>query len=139
MPSSAEYLTRPYGRVLIPDQASGTFTALIREFPGCVSQGDTPAEAYANLEDAAESWIDVAMELGQTIPAPRAVESYGGRVLLRLPRSLHREASEAAERDGTSLNQFIVAALAHRLGGKAAEAAGVAAAPSAAASPRRAG
>jgi predicted RNase H-like HicB family nuclease len=123
MPSPAEYLTLPYERVLIPDEASGTFTALIRELPGCVSQGDTPAEAYANLEDAAESWIGAALEVGQTIPAPRAAESHGGRVLLRLPRSLHREASEAAERDGTSLNQFILTAVAYRLGGKAAEAA----------------
>jgi len=31
-------------------------------------------------------------------------------VLLRLPRSLHTEASEAAERDGTGLNQLVVAA-----------------------------
>ncbi len=139
MPSPAEYLTLPYEWVLIPDEASGTFTALIREFPGCVSQGDSPAEAYANLEDAAKAWIGAALDLGQSIPAPRAVESHGGRVLLRLPRSLHREASEAAERDGTSLNQFIVAAVAYRLGGKAAEAAGVVAAPSAVASPRRVG
>lgn len=118
MPSPAEYLTLPYERVLIPDEASGTFTALIREFPGCVSQGASPADAYANLEDAAVSWIDAALDLGQMIPAPRAAESYGGRVLLRLPRSLHREASEAAERDGTSLNQFILTAVAYRLGGR---------------------
>ena len=139
MPSPAEYLALPYERILIPDEATRTFTALIRELPGCVSQGATPAQAYANLEDAAESWIDAALALGQTIPAPRAEESYGGRVLLRLPRSVHREASEAAERDGTSLNQFILTAVAYRLGGKAAETAGVAATPPTAPSPRRVG
>lgn len=117
--STVDYLRLPYERVLLPDEESGTFTALIREFPGCMSQGDTPGEAYANLEDAAGSWIEAAVGLGQDIPQPRAPESYSGRVLLRLPRSLHREASEVAQREGTSLNQLIVTALAHRLGSTA--------------------
>lgn len=121
METPIDYLALPNERVLIPDEASGTFTALIREFPGCVSQGDTAPEAYANLEDAAEAWIGAALDLGQEIPRPRTAESHSGRVLLRLPRSLHREAGEAAERDGTSLNQFIVAAVAYRLGSRAGQ------------------
>lgn len=35
---------------------------------------------------------------------------------LRLPASLKKAAEEAARRDGTTLNQFIVAALAEKLG-----------------------
>jgi hypothetical protein len=35
---------------------------------------------------------------------------------LRLPRSLHRQATQLAELDGVSLNQFIVAALAEKVG-----------------------
>jgi hypothetical protein len=33
-----------------------------------------------------------------------------------LPKSLHRQATEFAERDGTSLNQFLVSAIAARVG-----------------------
>lgn len=114
--NAREILLRPYSRVLIPDHDTGTYVAFILEFPGCVAQGDTPEEAYRNLEAAAQSWIEAARDLGQAIPLPSSEESYSGRVLLRLPRSLHRRAAELARRDRVSLNQFIVAAVAERLG-----------------------
>jgi predicted RNase H-like HicB family nuclease len=65
-----EYLKEPYFRVIIPDEESGTFTALIWEFPGCIAQGNTLQEAYEHLEDAAKYWIDAALDLKQEIPAP---------------------------------------------------------------------
>jgi len=111
-----EYLKEPYSRVLIPDEESGTYTALILEFPGCIAQGDTPQEAYEHLEDAAKQWIEAALNLKQEIPSPSQSVSFGGRVLLRLPRSLHRQLSLIAEREGVSLNQFIVSALAEKVG-----------------------
>lgn len=38
--------------------------------------------------------------------------SYSGKVLVRLPSTLHRDLAEAAEEEGVSLNQFILGALA---------------------------
>lgn len=111
-----EYLREPYSRVLTPDEETGTYTAEIREFPGCVAQGDSPEEAYRNLEATAESWIEIALDLGQEIPKPSATSSHSGKIVLRLPKSLHRRAAEMAEHEGTSLNQFLVAAVAERLG-----------------------
>ncbi len=116
MSDARSYLKRPYQRILIPDEDSGTLTAMIAELPGCVAQGDSVEEAYANLEDAAESWIEAALELRQDIPPAAAEEAYSGRVLVRLPRSVHRQAVAAAEREGTSLNQFILAAVAEKVG-----------------------
>lgn len=114
--SPDEYLRKPYSRILIPDEESGTFSAEVLEFPGCVAQGDTPQEAYANLERAAEGWVQAALDLGQPIPPPSISQGYGGKIALRLPRSLHRRAVSLAERDGTSLNQFLVMAIAERVG-----------------------
>jgi predicted RNase H-like HicB family nuclease len=114
----AEYLQAPYSRVVIPDQETGTYTARILEFPGCVTQGDSLVEAYERLESAAEAWIGAALDMGQDIPAPAEEQSFSGRILVRLPRTLHRRAAELAEGDSTSLNQFIVAALAERVGAK---------------------
>ena len=111
-----DYLTKPYARVLTPDAEYGGYTAEILEFPGCVTEGDTPHEALENLEAAAEGWIEAALSMGQDIPEPSDAQGYGGRVALRLPRSLHRRAMQLAERDGTSLNQFLVAAIAERVG-----------------------
>lgn len=71
--TAAGFLRLPYRRVLVPDSESGTITALVDEFPGCIAQGDDPAEAYARLEAAAESWIEAALEMGQDIPPPHGL------------------------------------------------------------------
>lgn len=112
-----EVLKKPYTRSLVPDEESGTFTARLVEFPGCLAQGDSPAEAYERLEAAAESWIEAALEMRQEIPQPGSGSEFSGRFALRLPRSLHRQVAELAELDGTSLNQFIVGTLAEKVGG----------------------
>lgn len=111
-----EHLKRPYSRILVPDEETGTYTAKIAEFPGCVAQGDTPEEAYRNLEVAAESWIEELLGMGQVVPEPAADNRYGGRIALRLPKSLHRNAARLAEHEGTSLNQFLVSTIAERVG-----------------------
>ena len=111
-----EFLKEPYSRILIPDEESGTYTAVILEFPGCIAQGDTPQEAYEHLEDAAKEWIEAALDLKQEIPSPSQSLSFGGKVLLRLPKSLHRQSALIAEKEGVSLNQFIVSALAEKVG-----------------------
>lgn len=107
-----KYLKLPYSRVLIPDEETHTFTARIVEFPGCVAQGDLPAEAYEHLEETARDWLEATLEMGQKVPPPLSVQSYSGRIALRLPKVLHRQSAELAEADGTSLNQFIISALA---------------------------
>jgi predicted RNase H-like HicB family nuclease len=111
-----DYLKMPYARVLTPDDETGTYTAEILEFPGCIAQGDSPEEAYKRLESAAAGWIEAALDMGQEIPEPSDPYSYSGRIALRLPRSLHRRAAQMAERGGTSLNQFLVSAIAEHVG-----------------------
>lgn len=41
---------------------------------------------------------------------------YSGRLLLRMPASLHEELARASDRDGVSLNQFITSVLAGAVG-----------------------
>jgi antitoxin HicB len=112
--AAKDYLKEPYSRVLIPDNE--TYFAEILEFPGCYAEGKTPGEAYKNLEKAAESWIEAALEQGQEIPLPQETHEFSGRIALRIPRSLHKQAAKFAEREGTSLNQFLLSAIAARLG-----------------------
>jgi hypothetical protein len=38
--------------------------------------------------------------------------TYSGRLLLRMPRTLHEELAKASDREGVSLNQFITGVLA---------------------------
>lgn len=113
-----EYLKLPYSRVIIPDIQTGTFTGKVLELPGCITEGDTIPETYANLEDAALSWIEAALELGQEVPPPVCDTAYGGKIALRIPRSLHREVALAAQREGTSINQYIMMALSEKVGAR---------------------
>ena len=110
-----QVLAKPYARVITPDR-SGGYAAQVLEFPGCFSDGDTPDEAYRNLQEAAENWVEAALAQGMAIPEPFATQGYSGTVSLRLPKSIHRRAAEYAHKDGVSLNQFLVSAIAGRVG-----------------------
>lgn len=116
MATAAEYLKRPYGRLLVPEDEGG-YRAEIVEFPGCFAEGETAAEAASNLEDAAHSWLEATIAKGKMIPEPMEELEYSGKLVVRLPKSLHRRAAFAANRDGVSLNQFIVSSVAEQIGG----------------------
>jgi len=113
--AAEEYLKEPYARLLIPDDTGG-YAAEILEFPGCVSDGETANEAVQNLENAAFAWIGSIQKQGKDVPPPRGDYDYSGRIVVRLPASLHRQASLLAERDRTSLNQFLVSSIAASVG-----------------------
>jgi len=113
---SGDPLSGPYARVVIPDPASGTFIARIAEFPGCIAEGASVEEAYRNLEEAARDWIQASHKAGKDVPEPMERQTFSGRVLVRMPASLHRRAIDAAEREKTSLNQLIVSAVSERIG-----------------------
>lgn len=121
MATIEEVLKRPYSRLLTPDPEGG-YTGEIAEFPGCVTQGETIEETHANLEDAARSWLEAVVEQGQVVPEPfAAADEFSGKVVLRLPKSLHGKASRYAEREGVSLNTILVTAIAQYIGERAAE------------------
>jgi len=111
-----EYLKKSYSRMLIPDPATGRYAAQILEFKGCFSEGKTPLQAYKNLEQAAFNWLESAIKQDMEIPEPLSTEGYSGNVALRMPKSLHRQATAIAKREGISLNQFIVSAVSAAVG-----------------------
>jgi predicted RNase H-like HicB family nuclease len=47
------------------------FLVEVPDLPGCMADGETPAEAAANAEEVISVWIDTAREDGLPIPAPR--------------------------------------------------------------------
>ena len=62
----------------------------------------------------APTWIESEYESGAAIPLPSYPEEHSGRFNVRLPRSLHRELAESAQREGVSLNQYVVMLLSRR-------------------------
>jgi len=93
------YLKLPYTIELIPDSEQGWFVR-VKELRGCMSQGDTVQEAYEMIQDAMQGWLEVAIEDNIPIPEPALDEDYSGKFVVRLPRSLHRQLAETAEREG---------------------------------------
>jgi antitoxin HicB len=54
----------------LPAEDGGGFIATVPDLPGCMSDGETPQEALANVDDAIRTWIEAAQDLGHKIPAP---------------------------------------------------------------------
>ena len=105
------YLKLPYTIEMIPEEGDVWF-ARMPELPGCMTEGDGIEDTIAMIHDAQKCWIEASLELGREIPEPQPIESYSGKFNVRIPKSLHRDATFAAEADGVSLNQFVNVALA---------------------------
>ena len=116
-PTPQDILKLPYERVIIPEEEGG-FSASIAEFEGCLADGETADEAMANLDSAAEAWIKAEQDAGRDIPEPWNLQEFSGKLLLRLPKSLHQRLARQADREGISLNQYVV----HKLSASAREA-----------------
>jgi predicted HicB family RNase H-like nuclease len=115
---AAEFLLKPYARIILPEE-DGSYRGEIMEFPGCFSIGDSASEALDSLERVAESWLMASLEKGQNIPVPIESNSdFSGKLVLRFPKSLHKQATWIAEREGVSLNQLIVTSLAIAVGAR---------------------
>jgi antitoxin HicB len=103
--------------IIIPD-ATGGFVAEIRDLPGCYTQGETMEETFNNIEEARHLWMESMYEDGNEIPLPASEleKQYSGKFNVRLPRNLHRQLDEMAEREGVSLNHFLVSTLSRAVG-----------------------
>lgn len=65
------YLKLPYRLELIPDPDEGGYVASYPELPGCLTVGETEADAMKNAEDAKRAWLEAALEDGSKIPEPQ--------------------------------------------------------------------
>lgn len=107
--SVEDYLDLAYS-ISLTRAEDGDWLATVDELPGCEARGAVPEEAAARVHEAMVDWIAAALADGKAVPTPRA--GLSGRLLVRMPRTLHAELSRAAAREQVSLNQFITGALA---------------------------
>ena len=64
-------------------------------------------------KEACELWLECEYDTDPNdIPMPSYPVEYSGRFNVRIPKSLHHLLADAAERDGVSLNQYVVMLLA---------------------------
>lgn len=107
-----EYLKIPYRLEIVPDTEEGGYAASYPDLPGCITCGETAAEAAANAVDAKKAWLEAAIEEGIEIAEPVPEEHYSGQFKLRIPKSLHKQLSEQSSKEGISMNQYCLYLLA---------------------------
>ncbi|PAX52100.1 type II toxin-antitoxin system HicB family antitoxin [Brunnivagina elsteri] len=101
------YLNLQYS-ITIDSDMEGGYVAQIKDLPGCLTQGETLEETITNINEARELWLETTYEVDDEIPLPSNDETYSGKLLLRMPKSLHRRLAKAAEVENVSLNQYLL-------------------------------
>ncbi|MBF0137076.1 MAG: type II toxin-antitoxin system HicB family antitoxin [Magnetococcales bacterium] len=81
------------------------------DFPGCMSDGETPQEAIANGMDALKVFIATRKEFGDPIPEPKD-NTFSGRFMTRVPKNLHARLAIRAKHEGVSMNSLVATILA---------------------------
>lgn len=91
----------------------GGFVIEYPDLPGCISDGNTPAEAFKQGEDAVKSYLLSCAKHGDPLPRPSEAS---GQWRQRVPRSLHARLVAKARQEGVSLNMLVTAMIAEGLG-----------------------
>ena len=65
--------SKAYKVVIEPlaEEEGGGYLATVPKLPGCMSDGQTRAEALTNVEDAIATWLFCARKTGTPIPEPK--------------------------------------------------------------------
>ena len=60
-----------YEVIIYWSDADQAFIAEVPELPGCAADGESYAEAIANVQVVIGEWLETARDLGREIPAPK--------------------------------------------------------------------
>ena len=109
-----KYLEMPYSYIInqVDDESGKYFVGRVLELDGLLGTGETYEEAYRDVKEAMESYIETKLSNGISIPLPIDSAEYSGKFVLRLPKTLHKMLSKKAKDEGVSLNQYALYKLA---------------------------
>ena len=71
-PLIVQLLDLPWS-ILVSISPSGGYFARVVEIPGCMVEGESPAEAVAKLKERQAEWLTIALNDGTEIPEPRKI------------------------------------------------------------------
>lgn len=102
-------------RRLTADEGGG-YLVTFPDLPGCMSDGETVAEARGNAADAVAGYLDSCRKRGDPAPVQGSGGLTSGKFLVRLPKSLHVQLVERARTEGVSMNLMVTSLVAEGLG-----------------------
>ena len=111
-----------YKKIVFPySNKDGSITWVVEypDLPGCSAVGKTEEEALEESKIAVELWLEEYFEQHKSLPVPKETSnSFSGKLLVRLPKTLHKELAIEAEEENVSLNSLVIALLAQNFGRK---------------------
>ena len=107
-----QFTVRPLSK-----EEGGGYLVEYPDLPGCMSDGETIAEAITNGREALRDCMEVFKEAGRKLPKP-SIEAAQWRQ--RLPRTLYSKLTKQAENEGVSINSLVTAIIAEAIGAKRA-------------------
>lgn len=118
------YPFEAYAHIIEPLSAEegGGFLITFPDLPGCMSDGETEAEAIANGRDAFFCWVSAVADMDKTIPSPTfrtavtALVELSGKFVQRVPKPIHAQLAARARQEGVSLNSLVLTFIAEGLG-----------------------
>lgn len=98
------------------------YVGSVIEFPDVEVFEESHAIAYESLVQILTTLKAAADRNGKFIPSPLLQgedehNAFSGRVTLRMTRTLHRKVTEIARKETVSLNQWLLATVAEKVGG----------------------
>ena len=106
----------------LPAKDGGGFLVTFPDLPGCMSDGETEAEAIDNVRDAFQAWVSARLDAGKPIPEPKfrpenaEAPKVSGKFVTRIPKSVHSQLANRAKAEGISLNMLVLSFIAEGLG-----------------------
>ena len=118
------YPFEAYAHIISPLSAEegGGFLITFPDIPGCMSDGETEAEAVENGRDAFVAVVSALHDMGRDVPAPlfspddATAPSASGKFVARVPKSIHAKLASRAKTEGVSLNTLVLSFIAEGLG-----------------------
>jgi predicted HicB family RNase H-like nuclease len=118
------FLSLPYKTILEFEPEDKTWVAYCPELGRgtCYAIAETQSEALSQLLEVKETIIQYAIDEGHQVPEPNFEDEElpSGQFLVRIPKILHRDLKERADKEGISLNQFVLFTLSQTVGYKKA-------------------
>ena len=110
------YINLPYKIEIskIPDEDGGGYLAKLPQFGdlGIVGDGETKEEALENLDEAKKLRFEKYLKEGLEIPEPTTEnDDYSGKILLEIPKYLHRNIALGARQNDVDINVFLTSIL----------------------------
>jgi hypothetical protein len=98
--------------VRVTDEAGVSWLAEVEDLSESPARAATPEEAVRRAWAAVEESHATSTGDDVALPSPIATPRHSGKLLVRMPATLHDELAQAAESEGVSLNQLINGILA---------------------------